>query len=385
MAISINRGYLLNRLSDLVGINSVNPSLVEDGPGEAEIGRYITSAMRALGMTVTILEPQPQRPSIVGLLKGNGSGRSLMLNGHMDTVGVEGMSNPFTPTISDGKMTGRGVYDMKGSLAACLTAAEALVSSGKTLGGDLIIAAVADEEQASLGTEEVIKHYKTDGAVVTEPTEMSICLAHKGFVWLEVEIFGRAAHGSRFEEGIDANMRMGRFIAKLDQLEQELRQRSGHPLTGPPSLHAAIISGGTALTAYAARCRLQIERRTISGESEAQVVSEIQDILNRLATEDATFQGTVKAFLSREPSEINPETTMAKTLSQAYMDVLGCRPKYIGVAYWMDTALLSAAGIETVTIGPIGAGAHAQVEWVEIQSLIDLAEILVNASVSYCQ
>jgi acetylornithine deacetylase len=139
------------------------------------------------------------------------------------------------------------------------------------------------------------------------------------------------------------------------------------------------------LTAYAARCRLQIERRTISGESEAQVVSEIQDILNRLATEDATFQGTVKAFLSREPSEINPETTMAKTLSQAYMDVLGCRPKYIGVAYWMDTALLSAAGIETVTIGPIGAGAHAQVEWVEIQSLIDLAEILVNASVSYCQ
>ena len=385
MTISINRDYLIKTLTDLVGINSVNPSLVEDGPGEAEIGRYIATAMRALEMTVTILEPHPQRPSIVGILKGSGSGRSLMLNGHMDTVGVEGMSNPFTPKISDGKMIGRGAYDMKGSLAACLTAAEALVSSGKTLGGDLIIAAVADEEKASLGTEEVIKHYKTDGAVVTEPTEMNICLAHKGFVWLEVEIIGRAAHGSRFAEGIDANMRMGRFIAELDQLEQELRQRSGHPLTGPPSLHAAIISGGTALTAYAARCRLQIERRTISGESETQVVSEIQDMLNRLATEDDTFQGTVKALYSRQPSEIASETEMVRTLRKASMGVLGRRPKYVGVAYWMDTALLSAAGIETVTIGPIGAGAHAQVERVEIQSLIDLAEILIATSVDYCQ
>ena len=385
MALSINRDYLINTLTDLVRINSVNPSLVEDGRSEAEIGRYVASTLRDLGMAVTIHEAKPQRPSIVGILKGNGSGRSLMLNGHMDTVGVEGMSNPFTPTISDGKMTGRGAYDMKGSLAACMTAAEALVSSGKTLSGDLLIAAVAHEEYASLGTEEVIKHYKTDGAVVTEPTEMSICLAHKGFVWLEVEIVGRAAHGSRFDEGIDANMRMGRFMAELDQLEQELRQRSGHPLTGPPSLHAAIISGGTALTAYADRCRLQIERRTITGESEAQVVSEIQDILNRLAADDATFQGTVKAFLAREPSEIAPETAIVRTLSQVSMKVLGLRPAHVGMPYWMDTALLSAAGIETVTIGPIGAGAHARVEWVDIQSLIDLAEILVNTAVNYCQ
>ena len=385
MTLSINRDYLINTLTDLVRINSVNPSLVEDGRSEAEIGRYVASTLRDLGMAVTIHEAKPQRPSIVGILKGNGSGRSLMLNGHMDTVGVEGMSNPFTPTISDGKMTGRGAYDMKGSLAACMTAAEALVSSGKTLSGDLLIAAVADEEYASLGTEEVIKHYKTDGAVVTEPTEMSICLAHKGFVWLEVEIVGRAAHGSRFDEGIDANMRMGRFMAELDQLEQELRQRSGHPLTGPPSLHAAIISGGTALTAYADRCRLQIERRTITGESEAQVVSEIQDILNRLAADDATFQGTVKAFLAREPSEIAPETAIVRTLSQVSMEVLGLRPTYVGMPYWMDTALLSAAGIETVTIGPIGAGAHARVEWVDIQSLMDLAEILVNTAVNYCQ
>ena len=385
MTLAINRAYLINTLTELVSINSINPSLVEDGPGEAEVGRYVAGALRALGLQVTIHESQPQRPSIVGILKGNGGGRSLMLNGHMDTVGVEGMPNPFTATTRDGKLSGRGTYDMKGSIAACITAAEALVTSGKTLNGDLLIAAVADEEYASLGTAEVIKHHKTDGAVVTEPTEMSICLAHKGFVWLEVETIGRAAHGSRFDDGIDANMRMGRFLAELDQFEQELRRRSGHPLTGPPSLHAAIISGGTGLSAYAVCCRLKIERRTIIGESETQVVSEIQDILNRLTDDDPTFQGTVKALLTREPSEISPETGIARTLSQVSTEVLGHRPAQIGMPYWMDTALLSAAGIETVTMGPIGAGAHARVEWVDIQSLIDLAEILVHTTVNYCQ
>jgi len=326
MTLAINRDYLIDTLTDMVRINSINPSLTEDGPGEAEIGRYVPRALRDLGMAVTILEAKPQRPSIVGILKGTGRGRSLMLNGHLDTVGVKGMSNPFIPTIHDGNLSGRGAYDMKGSLAAYLTAAEALIASGKTLSGDLLIAAVADEEYASLGTAEVIKSHKTDGAIVTEPTEMSIYLAHKGFVWLEVETIGRAAHGSRFDEGIDANMHMGRFMAALDQLEQEMRQRSGHPLTGPPSIHAAIISGGTALSTYADYCRLQIERRTVVGESEAQVVSEIQDILNRLATDDPDFQGMVKVFLTREPYEISPETLIVRTLSQVSMEVLGLRP-----------------------------------------------------------
>lgn len=385
MTLAINRDYLINTLTDLVSINSINPSLVKDGPGEAEIGRYIANALHALGLQVTIYDSTPQRPSIVGILKGSGGGRSLMLNGHMDTVGVDGMPNPFTATIRDGELSGRGSYDMKGSLAASLTVAESLVASGKTLNGDLIIASVSDEEYASLGTAEVIKHHKTDGAVVTEPTDMRICLAHKGFVWLEVETIGRAAHGSRFDDAIDANMHMGRFLAELDLLEQELRQRSTHPLTGPPSLHAAIISGGTAWSAYAARCQLKIERRTVVGESEAQVVNEIQAILDRLAIDDPTFQGTVKSLLTREPSEISPETAIVRTLTQVSRHVLHCPPPHIGLPYWMDTALLSDAGIETVTMGPIGAGAHAEVEWVDIESLVDLTEILVQTTVQYCQ
>ena len=193
-----------------------------------------------------------------------------MLNGHLDTVGVEGMPDPFLPTIRDGLIYGRGSFDMKGSVAACIAAAKAVVDAQLPLCGDLVIAAVADEEYASIGTADVTSRVMVDGAVVAEPTALDLCIAHKGFVWLEVETVGRAAHGSRFQEGIDANMRMGRILAELDRLEQDLRTRPPHPLVGSPSLHAAMLQGGTELSTYAARCTLKIERRTIPGETLAQ-------------------------------------------------------------------------------------------------------------------
>ncbi|MBI2975800.1 MAG: M20/M25/M40 family metallo-hydrolase, partial [Chloroflexi bacterium] len=230
MSLSVDRDYLLGALADLVGINSINPSLTPGGAGEGNIAEYVARALRALGLEVDTYEPVPGRPSVVGALKGQGGGKSLMLNAHMDTVGVDGMPDPFTAAVRDGKVFGRGAYDMKGSLAACLATAKAVAQSGERLKGDLLIAAVADEEFASLGTAEVIAHHRVDSAIVTEPTEMDICLAHKGFVWLEVETVGRAAHGSRFNEGVDANMRMGRFLAELDKLEQGLRARAPHPL-----------------------------------------------------------------------------------------------------------------------------------------------------------
>ncbi len=155
-----------------------------------------------------------------------------MLNAHYDTVGVDEMPEPFSAAVRDGKLYGRGAYDMKGSLAACMTAAKALADAGAPQAGDVLVAAVADEEYGSLGTASVIANVKVDGAIVTEPTSLKICLAHKGYLWIEVETTGRAAHGSRFNEGVDANMRMGRFLGELDQLEQELRARSPHPLVG---------------------------------------------------------------------------------------------------------------------------------------------------------
>jgi len=382
---SIDRNYLLRTLQDLIRIDSINPALVPGGAGEVEIAQYVGQACRALGLPTEILAAQPLRPSVVARLTGTGAGKELMLNAHLDTVGVAGMAAPFPAELRDGRVYGRGAYDMKGSLAACLAAMQALVEAGANLAGDLILTVVADEEYASQGTAEVLQHYRADGAIVTEPTELKLCLAHKGFVWLEVETFGRAAHGSRWQEGIDANMHMGRFLAELEKLESELRRWPGHPLTRPPSLHAAWLQGGTGWSTYAANCRLQIERRTIPGESTAQVIAEIAAISARVSQQHDAFRARLGTVLSRDPFEVSPQAELAVILTEAATRALGQPPERIGVPFWMDSALLAAAGIETVVIGPVGAGAHAEVEWVDLQSLIDLAQILVHAALAYCR
>jgi acetylornithine deacetylase len=383
MTVPIDRDYLVRTLADLVRINSINPTLVPGGAGEKEIGDYVAESLSRAGLDVRTIEPEPGRPSVVGVLRGAKEGRSLMLNAHYDTVGVDGMPEPFSAAIRDGKLYGRGSYDMKGSLAACMTAAKALAANGRLAAGTLVIAAVADEEYGSIGTASVIPEIETDAAIVTEPTALNVCLAHKGYLWIEVETHGRAAHGSRFREGVDANMLMGRFLGELARLERELRTRPGHALVGPPSLHAATISGGTGLSTYAAKCTLQIERRTVPGENEAQAVGEIQEIADRLAAADSTFRSTVRCFFAREPFEIAPHARIVQVVDRATEEVLGRKTEHFGDTPWMDAALLAAAGAETVVIGPRGAGAHAAEEWVDLKSVEQLAEILVRAAVDY--
>ena len=385
MKIAVDRDYLLEILTDFVRINSTNPSLNPNGAGEGEIVAYIADAMHKLKLEVVTHEPEPGRPSVVGTLKGTGGGRSLMLNGHVDTVAVDEMLDPFSAAVRNGKMYGRGAYDMKCGLAACMTAVKALVDAGASLTGNVLIAAVADEEYASLGTTEVIKHHQVDGAIVTESTELDICIAHRGYIHIEVETIGRAAHGSRFEEGVDANMRMGVFLAELDKLEKDLRTRNGHPLVGPPSLHAGVLKGGTGPSTYAASCKLVVERRTIPGETESQVVGEIRSIIDRLTAADSTFSATLKILLARNAFEVSPERDVVKVLQQSAYEVLGRQPELVGQPYWMDTALLSNAGIETVAMGPIGAGAHSKKEWVDLDSVVKMAEVLVQAILIYCQ
>jgi acetylornithine deacetylase len=381
---AIDKEYLIRTLADLVRINSVNPSLVPNAPGEAAAAAYVKGALQRLGLEAAVFEAEPGRPSVVGTLPGAGGGRSLMLNAHLDTVGVEGMQAPFTPVVRDGRMYGRGSFDMKGSLAANLAAVKALVESGIRLRGDVVLAAVADEEYASIGTADVVTRVKVDGAIVTEATGLDLCLAHKGFVWLEVETIGRAAHGSRFREGIDANIRMGRFLAELDRLEQDLRMRAPHALVGPPSLHASVIQGGTELSTYAARCTLKIERRTIPGETRGQVEAELSSILDRLRAADPTFCGTLRTLLERKSFEVSSGAPLIRALEQSVMALRGSRPAHIGAAYWMDTAILAEAGVEAAVIGPAGAGAHAAEEWVDLASLEDLSAILARTAAGYC-
>jgi acetylornithine deacetylase len=384
-AVKIDRDYLYQTLANLIRINSINSTLVPGGEGEAQIAAYVANELRQMNMQVALHEVEPRRLNVVGTLRGAGSGKSLMLNAHMDTVGIDNMPDPFSAEIVDGKMYGRGAYDMKGSLAAMLAAAKAIVDAGAALSGDLLIAAVADEEYASLGTADIVKRYQPDAAIVTEPTELAIALAHKGFVWLEVETIGQAAHGSRPQLGIDANMRMGRFLHELDQLEQQLRARPGHPLVGPPTLHASLINGGSAMSVIADRCKLCIERRTIPGETEAQVVGEIQAIVDILSASDPTFRATVKSFFARDPFEVVQDAAIVTTLDRAAAHVMGKPLEHNGVSFWTDAALHSAAGTETVVFGPIGAGAHAIEEWIDLRSVENAALIYAQTALEYCR
>ena len=307
-----------------------------------------------------------------------------MLYAHSDTVGVEGMEDPFSGAVRDGRLYGRGAYDMKGGLAACLGALKACRDAGLRLRGDLVICAAADEETESLGISDLLEVVHTDAAIVTEPTELDVYVAHKGFCWIEVETRGRAAHGSRYQDGVDANLRMGRFLAELERLEQAVRSRQPHPLLGPPSLHAAVLRGGSGLSTYAASCILQIERRTLPDETPASVLAEIEAILGKLRSADPSFEGSARLLLSRPSLEGTPQSPIARTVIAAAAHRLGRAPGIGGAAYWMDAALIAAKGIETVVIGGSGAGAHAAVEWADLESVESLAAILADSAVAYC-
>ncbi len=383
--LTIDRDYLRHTLADLVRINSINPSLLPGSAGEREIAAYLAQAMQQLGLSVAQHEPAPDRISVVGALPGAGGGQSLMLNGHIDTVGVENMPDPFSAEIRDGKLYGRGAYDMKGSVSAMLAAVKALRDAGASLQGDLLIAAVADEEYASLGTADIATRYRPAAAIVAEPTELQLAIAHKGFVWLEVTVTGRAAHGSRPQLGIDANLKMGRFLHELERLEQELRARQPHPLIGPPTLHAAMINGGREMSVIADRCELRIERRTIPGETEAQALAEIQALLDRLSASDASFHATVKSFFAREPFEVAGDAPIVKAVQSAASHVLQRQIDPGGVSFWTDAALLAAAGIPTVVFGPIGTGAHAAEEWIDLHSVEQAAAIYAQTALAYCR
>ncbi len=383
--LTIDRNYVEHTLADLVRINSINPSLTPGGAGEVEIAAYMRQALQQLGLEVAQHEPAPGRISTVGTWRGSGGGKALMLNGHIDTVGVEHMAHPFSAEIRDGKLFGRGAYDMKGSIAAMLAAAKALRDARAVLTGDLLLAAVADEEYASLGTADIATRYRPDAAIITEPTELQLAIAHKGFIWLEVVVTGKAAHGSRPQLGIDANMKMGRFLRELDQLEQGLRAREPHPLIGPPTLHAALINGGREMSVIADRCELRIERRTIPGETEAQVNAEIQNLIDHLSAADRDFHATAKSFFVRDPFEVAASNPIVQAVQAAASDVLNRPIEPGGVSFWTDAALLAAAGIPTVVFGPIGAGAHAAEEWVDLRAVEQAALIYAQTAHAFCQ
>jgi len=300
----------------------------------------------------------------------------------MDTVGVAGMTAPFEPRLADGRLYGRGSYDMKGSLAACMLATVGAKRRG--LRGDVILTAVADEEFASVGTEAVAATVRADAAIVTEPTELQLAVAHRGFVHLEVEVHGRAAHGSRPHLGIDAIAKMGRVLVGIEELDRRLRANPTHPHVGSGSVHASLIEGGQEFSSYPARCLLQAERRTIPGETAELAEEELREIVARAGAGDPDFSADLRAPISREPFEVAEDAEIVQVVRRNAAAVLGAEPELVGVSFWADSALLAAAGIPTVLFGPLGEGAHAEVEWVDVASLERCVEIYAGVAAELC-
>jgi acetylornithine deacetylase len=366
----------------LVAIESINPDVVADGSGEAEIARFVAEWCDRAGLETTLSEPAPGRPNVVAIARGSGGGRSLILNAHMDTVGVAGMTDPFTPRLENGRLYGRGSYDMKGSLAACMLATAD--ASRRSLAGDVVLTAVSDEEFASVGTEAVAASVRANAAIVTEPTELQLAIAHRGFVHLEIETRGRAAHGSRPHLGIDAIAKMGHVLVGIEELDQRLRAAPTHKYVGSGSVHASLIEGGQEYSSYPARCVLQAERRTIPGETVELAEGEIRGILAQAAADDPDFTGEVRVLASREPFEVADSEEVVSTVRTCAEAVLGRHPAIVGVSFWADSALLAASGIPTVLFGPRGEGAHSEVEWVDVESLEQCVDVYVAVAAELC-
>ncbi len=383
---SVDRGYVVDLLKDLVATNSVNPT-VGRGPGESVIAKLIADRLDAIGgLEVRIQPVVDERSNVIAVMKGSGGGRSLMLNGHMDTVGVDGMIiDPFKPSVQGDMLRGRGACDMKGALAAMIGAVKSTVDSGKRLCGDLVFSAVVDEEYKSLGIKKLVQEYRTDAAIVGEPTTMKVATAHKGFVWIEIEVKGKAAHGSVPEKGVDAIAQATKIVSATEKLQRDLGSRT-HPLLGTPKIHTSTIHGGTDWSIIPERCVLDLERRTLPGESVTSVMAEIEDIFNIIRQENADFMATARSPYDMPPLETAESERIVQLAQEALAENMGEKAPVIGVPYWTDGAVLSVLGaIPTCLFGPGDIGvAHSADEYISLESVLSSARVYSTVIQRYC-
>jgi acetylornithine deacetylase len=370
---SITSGDAVGLTRELVRVDSRNPTLVPGAPGEARVARVLADVLLAWGFRVDVRDAAPGRPNVVARIgSANAGGRSLMLNGHIDVVGVEGMTHaPWDATVRDGRLYGRGSSDMKAGVAAmCAAAARAARASGGALEGEIIVTAVVDEEYSSLGTRALVADgVRADAAIVTEPTILTIMPAHKGFLWVDVVVQGRAAHGSKWDVGVDAIRHAGLLLAALDALDAELLPSREHSLLGRPSLHASTIDGGIGLSTYPDRCHFTIERRTIPGESSGAVMAEIEEAFARVRARRPDLDASVSLIFEQPPSDVPVDAPIVRALDGA-LRACGEEVKVTGMSAWTDAAILNEAGIPAVCFGPGDIGlAHAAEEYVLIDEI----------------
>ncbi|MEX1346670.1 MAG: M20/M25/M40 family metallo-hydrolase [Desulfobacterales bacterium] len=365
---------IIGLLSELVRINSVNMTL-SHGPGENELSTLIRHRLDALKLRSQIQTIAPDRNNLIAVVSGTNSAKSLLLNGHLDTVGVAGMDDPFRLRQEGDRLYGRGAYDMKGSLAVMLLLAEYFTRHPPPL--DILLTFVADEEDKSLGMDYLVEKWLCDisppplGAIFLEPTEENIGVCHKGFTWYEMEIIGRASHGSRPEEGIDAILPLRSALNELNKVQDDLLNRSPDPLLGHATLHSSIIAGGTELSVIAGHSYLQWERRTLPGESRPDLDLELQRTVCAVENHPGKHEVKGRKLFQRPSYRVPDDAEILSRLQKA-----SPQSSLAGLSFWTDAALAGKAGIPSVLFGPIGHGAHAVDEWVSLNSLLKVYETL---------
>lgn len=377
----VTRGDAVGLTRVLVGIDSRNPSLVPNAPGETAVATALADVLRAWGCRVDMYDAAPGRPNVVARI-GSGA-RALMFNGHLDVVGADGMTHdPWSAPEHHGRIYGRGSTDMKAGVAAMCAAAVRAAAAG--FDGEIVIAAVADEEFESVGTRSLVERgVHATAAIVTEPTRLAIMPAHLGFVWIDVTTHGRAAHGSRWDIGVDAIRHAGLLLAELDRIDSDELPTRNHALLGRPSVHASLIEGGTGMSTYPDRCVLRIERRTIPGETPDDVRAEIDAACARVRARKPDFRADVEITLSQAPSDVSVDAPIVQALSNA-LDASGERVHVAGMTAWTDAALLNGAGIPAICFGPGDiALAHAAEEWVSIEEIERATNILTRLATTW--
>lgn len=357
----------------LIAVDSRNPTLVPGAAGEREAAGLLATTLRRWGFDVDLTEAAPDRPNVVGRI---GSGEhTLLLAGHLDTVGVEGMVHaPFDPGESEGRIYGRGSADMKSGVAAMCAAA---LRSADTARCRVIVAAVCDEEYESLGMRALVgSGLMADAAILTEPTRLAIAPAHRGFAWLTIRFRGKAAHGSRYDIGVDAIRHAGLFLAELESLDAHGLTSRTHPLLGRASVHASTIAGGEGFSTYPGECVLRIERRTLPGESAEQVTNEVRELLTKVAARTPGLDASVELVMAQSPSEVPETEPIVRALASALASE-GLPARIAGMSAWTDAAILNDAGIPAICFGPGDIGmAHAAEEFVEIAEIEQATAVL---------
>lgn len=365
--------------SQLIGIDSVNPDISPGASGEAAIALWCAAWLSSHGFEVTTLDADPSRPSVVGVARGTGGGRSLMLNGHLDTVGVATWTGvPFVPEIRDGKLFGRGAFDMKGGVGAIMVAAAR--AAGRTA-GDIIVTLVADEEFGSTGTAEVLAHFTADAAIIAEPSALELTVAHRGFAWFEVAISGVAAHGSMPDQGVDAIAHAGGVMRALDELRLSLEEGPRHPTLGHGTVRISTINGGVDAATVASSCTLTVERRFLPGQTPEWVEQQLRAAIESVPGPATTVVSTVVA---RGAFEALPEWPIVRAVAANAERVLGVPAPTRGEPFWTDAGLIAEAGIPCLIIGVDGGGAHADVEWATTASIEALTTILEGTIRDFC-